>query len=522
LEQPGAGAASAYPGISIVMHFAQPIAPAAGLEALLPEGTQGRDFPPRQYGEGVLYDLSGISPQPEVRFFLWFPDDRTAVMIKGDQALVDDVLDGQPAEGPLAKRLARLDLADREAAAVVTLENKSAEPIVSLLQQIPESVLQGLLQNTRAAHFTLDFDSPEGSRFLEGRIEAKGEKESIALNEYLNGLVASGQFGLASFESQMEGAPQEALRGIQLAKTLLNQVKLAPVASGVRLSLVKPPGFHSRFVAFLHDRTKAAEQTARIALQHAHLKQLVLAMYVYSENHGALPPWAIASEQGRPLLSWRVALLPYLRQQDLYDRFHLDEPWDSPHNRQLIDRMPAVFESYAPNGSSGTTRYRLFVSEQTPFGRGESLKVTDIVDAAQTVMIAAVSPRHATVWTRPDPLPFRPGESLGYFDEQMALAMFDGQIFSQMSATTPFSQEQLDTMITGNVVSHGEAVAPRNPFPTQPPAGSTLPSDAPSIGTPSQSSQATSSEREGSLRRAAPPSPTAGNPFRNRATSRPQ
>ena len=53
-------------------------------------------------------------------------------------------------------------------------------------------------------------------------------------------------------------------------------------------------------------------------------------------------------------LSWRVALLPYLGYRNLYEQFRHDEPWDSPHNRKLIAKMPPVYESQAglPEGKT--------------------------------------------------------------------------------------------------------------------------------------------------------------------------
>ena len=60
------------------------------------------------------------------------------------------------------------------------------------------------------------------------------------------------------------------------------------------------------------------------------------------------PPAAICDKDGRPLLSWRVAILPYIDQEDLYKQFHLDEPWDSPHNRSLIEKMPGTYMDLGP------------------------------------------------------------------------------------------------------------------------------------------------------------------------------
>ena len=66
-------------------------------------------------------------------------------------------------------------------------------------------------------------------------------------------------------------------------------------------------------------------------------------MHNYHESTNALPKPAITDKDGKPLLSWRVAILPYLEQQELYNKFHVDEPWDSPHNKALIKEMPTTY-----------------------------------------------------------------------------------------------------------------------------------------------------------------------------------
>ena len=70
------------------------------------------------------------------------------------------------------------------------------------------------------------------------------------------------------------------------------------------------------------------------------LNRLGLALNAYHEAHRQFPAPAIMGPGRTELLSWRVAILPHLGYQSLYDRFHLDEPWDSPHNRSLLAEMP--------------------------------------------------------------------------------------------------------------------------------------------------------------------------------------
>src|SRR6476646_454448 len=60
------------------------------------------------------------------------------------------------------------------------------------------------------------------------------------------------------------------------------------------------------------------------------LKQLALAFHDFADkNGGAFPTDAIRDKNGKALLSWRVALLPFLEEGTLYKQFKLDEPWDS-------------------------------------------------------------------------------------------------------------------------------------------------------------------------------------------------
>ena len=91
----------------------------------------------------------------------------------------------------------------------------------------------------------------------------------------------------------------------------------------------------------------ASLQSASVASRHEsmnHLKEIGIAMHNYNDAHKQFPDHAIRDKSGKSLLSWRVALLPYL-DNGLYKEFHLDEPWDSEHNRKLIERMPAVYRS---------------------------------------------------------------------------------------------------------------------------------------------------------------------------------
>jgi hypothetical protein len=141
-----------------------------------------------------------------------------------------------------------------------------------------------------------------------------------------------------------------------------------------------------------------------------HLKQLALAMDAYEKDHGTLPPAAIHSPAGKPLLSWRVLLLPYLEAKSLYQQFKLNEPWDSPHNMALLDKMPAVFA--APESDpSDVTYYQVFVGPGAAFEGSQGLKRTDFADGLdQTILV--IEAGEPVPWTQPYDLAYTPNQRL--------------------------------------------------------------------------------------------------------------
>ena len=76
---------------------------------------------------------------------------------------------------------------------------------------------------------------------------------------------------------------------------------------------------------------------------HNNLHQIAIALLNYQDVHGRLPPAVVKSKDGKPLLSWRVLILPYLGEGNLYKEFKPDEAWDGPHNKPLLSSMPKVF-----------------------------------------------------------------------------------------------------------------------------------------------------------------------------------
>ena len=159
--------------------------------------------------------------------------------------------------------------------------------------------------------------------------------------------------------------------------------------------------------AMLLPGVQSARTSARRMVSMSNLKQLALSLHVYSDAHSVFPASYNADGNGKPLLSWRVHVLPYLEQKDLYEQFHLDEPWDSEHNKKLIMKMPELFRSASSNAKPGMTNYLgvagkdgIFVNPKPGKAGGATMK--QVADGlSNTIMLVEVNDDAAVIWTKP-------------------------------------------------------------------------------------------------------------------------
>jgi hypothetical protein len=152
---------------------------------------------------------------------------------------------------------------------------------------------------------------------------------------------------------------------------------------------------------------RGRERNSRLAAANQ-LKFLSIAMQRYDQRHGRFPPVALSGEDGTPLLSWRVAILPWLGEQALYDRFKLDEPWDSPHNQELLAEMPAIYAApYRRDAPAHTTVYQVFVGPGTALDPTTPPPPFDFPLREQALLLLVEAERPVP-WTKPEDLPYAP------------------------------------------------------------------------------------------------------------------
>ena len=193
--------------------------------------------------------------------------------------------------------------------------------------------------------------------------------------------------------------------------------------------------------AVLYPFVQQAREAANRTSCKCMLNQIGLALHTYHDQYGSFPPAFVRGSDGRPWHSWRVLILPYLDQADLYKQYSFSEPWDGPNNIKLLPHRPSIFDCpirCEPTGASrpllaytgilacgsGWRRSGMTTSFAAAFGsdcifRGsEPVTTKDVTDSTTgTIMIGELSDAMIP-WTKPEDIDvgLHPhiGDSLGF------------------------------------------------------------------------------------------------------------
>jgi prepilin-type processing-associated H-X9-DG protein len=165
--------------------------------------------------------------------------------------------------------------------------------------------------------------------------------------------------------------------------------------------------------ALLMPAMRSAPEAAHNAQCVNNLKQIGLALHNYQEMYETLPPAYVTDDDGTPLHSWRVLILPFLDRKDLYGQYRFDEPWNGPNNRKLAERIPEVFRcpAIAKNrwsiwgnspGENSLTPYVVLTGEETPFPGPRAMKSEEITDGtSNTMMVVELDMESGVPWMAP-------------------------------------------------------------------------------------------------------------------------
>ncbi|MDP6448130.1 MAG: DUF1559 domain-containing protein [Pirellulaceae bacterium] len=159
------------------------------------------------------------------------------------------------------------------------------------------------------------------------------------------------------------------------------------------------------------------------------LKQVALALYLYHEDYSVFPQAVVNDENGAPMHSWRVALLPYLKGQDIFDAYDFDQPWNSVHNMKVGERAPDCFRCWKCEGKSpASTNIMAVTGAKTCWPSSRAIRLGDIADGPDDTIQLISLPDTGIHWLQPVDFKIGDPRPAGRHGQGHAVAFADGSV----------------------------------------------------------------------------------------------
>lgn len=377
--------------------------------------------------------LSQAGPQAPVAFI----PERTTVLVASREDFGEMLGAKGDAASPLLDRLRKFDAGDA-AGAVVAIEPIRDQLLAmrAMLPPLPPPLREAAalpeIVDAVELHLKLG-EKTQSALSFECRDEAGAAQVDRLIDQAI--AFADGMLDQQLAEMQARNASPTEQASIQYGKRMLQEtVKLIERdRQGNRLALrgsgeaVLAPATTGILAGLLLPAVQASREAARRSQSTNNLKQIGIAMHNFHDVYKRFPA-STYDKDGKPLLSWRVHILPFVGAQNLYQQFHLDEPWDSEHNKPLVAQMPAAFRN--PNfADPEKTVYLACTGEHAVFADGKADKghaaretaattiggkeaawarsvwFADITDGtSNTIMVVEANPERGVIWSKPDDL----------------------------------------------------------------------------------------------------------------------
>jgi len=358
-----------------------------------------------------------------------FVDNKT--LLFATNGLLPKMMTAKDVSSPLTKLLSTAN-PDNDIMIVLPIESmkelidaglKDAPPPVAqnadLFRSIDALVIAANLSGDSLLNIRLDMNDADSAKKMTAEIQQGlgGMKEEVASSK------SSPQSIPFLVLEELVSTIEELVNGISVEQT---GKQVAIDMKSISLEKLKPR---------IEPAMKAVEEEKKLTESRNILKQIALAFHNHHDAFGALPTASSANETKGKGISWRVHLLPFLEQQELYRQFNMKEPWDSEHNKKLISKMPKIFE-IPGRKNDGKTNIHVFTGEGTPFNGPKPIRFQDIADGtSNTILCVEASEDKAEFWTKPGGIELTPGKNpwilMGLHRSKRVLAaMMDGRVIN--------------------------------------------------------------------------------------------
>lgn len=396
----------------------------------------------RQFLDGAEESLEGlqayhIADTPNL--FLHVANPRMLVI--GTPQYIPEIIAAKKPNGALASFASTIPHISPLMAVLVT--EPVREPLRQVFAQMPPQIpppLQALSELPELAQGIVLAGGISSRDKLRLLMMAEDESAAGDIEEIVNNALRFGR-DIAEMQAmgQIEGsgAVPEATRNYvkRLSTEIVEMLKPKRTGKRVMIEVENQGGMATSgvLVGLLLPAVQAARESARRMSATNNMKQVMLALHNYHDTYGHFPEAVSRDEDGNPLLSWRVAILPFVEQADLYDQFHLDEPWDSEHNLSLLALMPAIYADPSIPLEPGMTVMHAPTGEQFAFTEDGTVALRNVTDGtSNTLALVEGNRTTALPWTSPefleidmeDPLANLGGNRAGGF----TAALMDGSV----------------------------------------------------------------------------------------------
>ena len=211
-------------------------------------------------------------------------------------------------------------------------------------------------------------------------------------------------------------------------------------------------------------RRSYGKMASKRAMSMNNARQLILAMHNYESANGHFPPAYVADEDGKPMYSWRVLILPYLDEGKVYEQYDFDEPWDGPNNSKLVDQLeyrtffdPAIKDS----DMECLTPYKLVTGPKTVFDADKTVGFAAIKAGSSNTIGLVEDSANPINWMSPVDLTV--DEAVGVFDHEQNPNSMAHVTETKFSKTTRYyaSLGILDGSVdVGGILDYPEDISP--------------------------------------------------------------
>jgi hypothetical protein len=446
--------------------------------AIIAETAQDMDF------SDIIQDLvRGEEPQQQNGMQWYIPEDDSrspvvcvvntkTVVIGAPLDLVKKVVTKPAVKNPLNDQLVALDYSNQH---FVAVGNSSILPpqLVAEMQrelareELPPafSPITDMIAQLKSASAVLNV-SPD--LYLSLGITTSSKENTTKMVTMVNDSLTLAKSALGIFAlAPPKELPAEIRPLIKEALKFLASIK--PTQTGDRMDLavgLSASQLESLQKPFLKSVTSARTAARKMASSN-NLKQIGLALHTFHNTYREFPVGESPNEQGpihyrngKPLLSWRVHLLPFIEQDPLYARFKLDEPWDSPHNIKLLDQIPITYVDPNQPDLGNKTTYLAPIGPGSIFGSNKRIGFRNVSDGtSNTIMVIQVGGDKAVPWTKPEDLKYdlkNPAGSLGDIGEKVIALFADGSVQTLPVNIKPATWLKLFKINDGEIIDFDE------------------------------------------------------------------